>query len=188
MEETTRGMAERHEVLFVRMTALHKTCLALATKKPGAAASEGVRIEAENLLGDCVPFSMTRRYHLEMAAPDLGGLAAQLAQAIALLDEWQSRHTFHHTIYNCLMWNVGESSRLPVMRLKPPKAALPPKRDITVMRAKLAKLIDAKNKRIYDEGFKAGLGARVGKTENPQENQSPEPENEQSFPRIRSLW
>jgi hypothetical protein len=187
-ETTTRGVAERHEVLWVRLTALHKSCISLGAKKPGAAVSEPVRIEAEGLLSDCVPFSPTRRHHLPPAAPDLAGLAVQLGQAIAMLDSWQSRHTAPHPTLGCLMWDLGEDDfSRPVMRLNPPAAAMPPQRDITKMREKLVKLEVARDRRIYDKGFKAGLAARVGKPEKIVESQPVTTEEAQAYPRVRWL-
>lgn len=65
----------------------------LGAKKPNADVSDALRISAEGLLSDCAPFIRQRGERLPVAAPDLMGLAAQLGQALAALEAWESRHT-----------------------------------------------------------------------------------------------
>nr|WP_314256224.1 hypothetical protein [uncultured Devosia sp.] len=187
MAETKRETAERHEALWLKLAALHKDMLALGARKPAAPVSEPVRIEAEGLLSDSVPFSATRRNRLPVAAHDLAGLAVQLGQAIAVLEAWQSQHTEISPLHQCLMWDLGGSSRIPVMRLKPPAAAIPRPLDMVDIRAKLVKRIDQRNRAIYNDGFKAGLAARVGAVEKSQSDQVPAAEPEQTYPRVRWL-
>ena len=156
-------MAERHEALWLSLTALHKDILALGAKKPDAPTSEPVRIAAEGLLSDCVPFGPSRRTRLPVAAADLAGLAVQLGQALSGLDAWESQRSFLDAQLGCRMWRV-EGASLPIMRLKPPAAALPKAhRDIADLREKLARRIDGQRAGDFERGFQAGRAARQGK-------------------------
>ncbi|MFO3796924.1 MAG: hypothetical protein ACK8QZ_06515, partial [Anaerolineales bacterium] len=103
---TTQAMAERHEALWISLSALHKDIIALGAKKPQAPVSEAVRISAESLLSDCAPFIRRRGERLPVAAPDLAGLAVQLGQALAALEAWESLHTVMDARFNCRMWNL----------------------------------------------------------------------------------
>ena len=158
---TTKALAETHEALWLRLAGMHKDTLALGAKKPEAQVSEPLRIIAEGLLSDCAPFIRRKGQKLPVAAPDLAGLAAQLGQALAALEAWQSLHTETDTHFNCLMWRVGNDT-LPVLRLKPPAKALLPDTETPALRIKLAKLIDQRNAGIYRAGFDAGLAQRQG--------------------------
>lgn len=161
-EITTQAMAERHEALWISLSALHKDIIALGAKKPQALVSEPVRISAESLLSECAPFIRRRGERLPVAAPDLAGLAVQLGQARAALDAWEDLHTVMDARFNCRMWNL-DGNKLPVMRLKPPTAVLnQPKTDYKGIRDKLGDLIKARIRGAYKEGFDAGRAARVG--------------------------
>jgi hypothetical protein len=120
---TTKPQADRHEALWLSLSALHKDTVALGAKKPNADVSDALRISAEGLLSDCAPFIRQRRERLPVAAPDLSGLAAQLGQALAALENWESRHTSWDERFNCRVWRL-DRGYLPIMRLKPPAAAL----------------------------------------------------------------
>ena len=102
----TRAMAERHEALWLALTALHKDVLALGAKKAGAPVPDGLRVAAEGLLSDSAPFAPTRRGRLPVAAPDMASLAVQLGQALAGLAAWESRHSFIDARHNGRMWRV----------------------------------------------------------------------------------
>lgn len=196
-EITTQAMAERHEALWISLAALHKDVIALGAKKPQAPVSEAVRITAEGLLSDCAPFIRRRGERLPVAAPDLAGLAVQLGQARAALDAWEDLHTVLDASLNCTMWNL-DGNKLPVMRLKPPAAALHQARaDTTGRRAKLARLIDERRRGIFQDGYRAGLAARSGPpadSANPHGGEraaGPDAGGlaapEQSYPRLRQL-
>ncbi len=159
---TTKALAERHEALWLRLAALHKNTIALGAKKPHAPVSEALRISAEGLLSDCAVFTRKRGERLAVAAPDLSGLTAQLGQALAALESWESRHTTWDERFNCRIWSL-HTGYLPIMRLRPPAAALSFKRnDPADMRNKLGRLIDGRQRMAYEEGFAAGRAARQG--------------------------
>jgi hypothetical protein len=196
-ETITRPQAERHEALWLALSALHKDIIALGAKRPDAPVSEPVRIAAEALLCDCAPFVRQRREKLPVAAPDLAGLAVQLGQALATLDAFQDRHTHAHAELNCPMWQVS-GAPLPVMRLKPPAGALksPYKEDdIADIRRKLVIRFDQHDRGTFQRGFAAGLAARQGAPSPSPHAAAPadapsggaEPAPAQSYPRIRSF-
>ena len=177
----TRALAERHEALWLSLTALHKDISALGAKKPGAAVSEPVRITAEGLLSDIMPFTRQRGDRFPVAASDLGGLAVQLGQALAGLERWESLNTTWDERYKCRIWRM-DGPYLPIMRLKPPAAALKHQReDMSLIRAKLILRLDQRTRGAYQEGFEAGRAARIG---------APEPEPEaapQTYPRLSTF-
>ena len=177
----THALAEHHEALWLSLTALHKDIVALGAKKPGAAVSEAVRIAAEGLLSDILPFTRQRGDRFPVAAADLGGLAVQLGQALAGLERWESLNTTWDERYKCRIWHV-DGPYLPIMRLKPPAAALKHQRDdMSLIRAKLVLRLDQRTRGAYQEGFEAGRAARIG---------APEPEPEaapQTYPRLSTL-
>lgn len=153
---TTRAMAERHEALWLALTALHKDVLALGAKKPAAPVPDGLRILAEGLLSDCAALIRRRGERLPVAAPDLAGLAAQLGQGLAGIEGWESQHTSWDERFHCRIWQVPEGY-LPIMRLKPPAAALNFKRmDVSVLREKLDERFTARRLRDFYNGFGAG--------------------------------
>lgn len=159
---TTHALAERHEALWLSLTALHADIKSLAAKKPDAAVSEPVRIVAESLLGEAVPFlPKAQKARLPVAAADLAGLAVQLGQALAGLDAWESRHSFWHAGKACRCWRVGEGE-LPVLRLRPQLPPPPTTHDGTDLRAALARRIDQRRSGDFERGFQAGRAARQG--------------------------
>ena len=156
---TTRQMAERHEALWLSLAALHKDTVALGAKKPSADVSDAMRISAEGLLSDCAAFTRRRGERLPVAAPDLMGLAAQLGQALAALESWESRHTSWDERFNCRIWRL-DRGYLPIMRLKPPAAALKAERtNYEDLRAKLADRFAGLRLRDFYNGFQAGRRA-----------------------------
>ena len=180
---TTKSQAERHEALWLNLAALHKDVVALGAKKPDAPVSEALRISAEGLLSDCAAFTRKRGERLAVAAPDLSGLAAQLGQALAALESWESRHTTWDERFNCRIWSL-HTGYLPIMRLRPPAAALSFKRnDPADMRNKLGRLIDGRQRMAYEEGFAAGRAARQGA---PGPAAAP-PEAPAPYPRLRRI-
>ena len=158
---TTKTLAETHEALWLRLAGMHKDTLALGAKKPEAHVSEPLRIVAEGLLCDCSPFIRQKGQRLPVAAPDLGGLAVQLGQALAALELWQGLHTQMDTRFKCMMWRVGDTD-LPVLRLNPPARALLPDTETPALRIKLARLTRERNGGIYRAGFEAGMAQRKG--------------------------
>ena len=178
---TTKVQAERHEALWLSLAALHKDTVALGAKKPNAPVSDAMRISAEGLLSDCAAFTRRRGERLPVAAPDLAGLAAQLGQALAALEGWESRHTGWDTRFNCRIWTL-HSGYLPIMRLKPPAAALKFQRDdMDALRVKLAERFAGLRLRDFYNGFSAGRRAE----RESQPLAEVEAEWQQTYPRLR---
>ena len=178
---TTKSQAERHEALWLNLAALHKDTTALGAKKPNAPVSDALRIAAEGLLSDCAPFTRRRGERLPVAAPDLAGLAAQLGQALAALESWESRHTTWDERFNCRIWHL-DGGYLPIMRLKPPAAALRFKRDDPdEMRAKLDERFANLRRHDFYTGF--GAGRRAERENRPLAEV--EAEWQQTYPRLR---
>src|SRR5215217_1975385 len=86
--------AERHEALWLRMHALHKDICAIAAKKPEAPVGESERILAEGLIRDCGPFLTKPIDAMPVAALHYAGLAVQLGQFLARLEDFENRHAF----------------------------------------------------------------------------------------------
>lgn len=159
---TSQDLAERHEALWLRLTALHHDTAAIAAKKPDAPVSDTLRIAAESLLADAVPFLPYPKMRLPVAAPELMGLSVQLGQALAWLDAWEARHAFWNAAMNCRCWRIGTGS-LPVMRLRPqvtPPAVTP---DGTSLREKFLRQVEQRRSGDFERGFAAGRAARDGK-------------------------
>ncbi|KQX38293.1 hypothetical protein ASD04_11845 [Devosia sp. Root436] len=153
---TTKPQAERHEALWLSLAALHKDTIALGAKKPTAPVSDALRISAEGLLSDCAEFIRQRGERLPVAAPDLAGLAVQLGRALAALESWESHHTTWDERFNCRIWHL-HAGYLPIMRLKPPAAALKFKRDdLNAIRVKLDERFTNLRLRDFYNGFRAG--------------------------------
>jgi hypothetical protein len=153
-------MAARHEALFLRLTALHKDVMALATRRGRGELPETVRIVAEGLMAECAPFRDTRDL-LPVAAPDLAGLCVQLGQVLAQLADYEHRHTFWNAVENCWRWQL-EGATTPVKRLKPQPTTTPSGPHNHDLRDKLGKMIVARRNQAYELGFEAGRAARIG--------------------------
>lgn len=160
---TTAALAARHEALWLALSALHNDTIALGAKKPGAPVSDAARIQAESLLADCAPFIRRSGERLPVAAPDLVGLALQLGQALAALDAWESRRTSWDDRFQCRIWHLNEGWQ-PVLRLKPPAAAISQARTATSepIRRKLLVRFEQRERGAYQAGFTAGLAAAQG--------------------------
>jgi hypothetical protein len=178
---TSKAQAERHEALWLSLAALHKNTIALGAKKPNAPVSDALRISAEGLLADCAAFTRQRKERLPVAAPDLAGLAAQLGQALAALESWESRHTTWDERFNCRIWSL-HTGYLPIMRLKPPAAALKFQRDDPEeLRRKLKDRFAGLRLRDFYNGFQAGRRAeREGRPLT-----DVEAEWQETYPRLR---
>lgn len=155
-------LAERHESLWLRLSALHKDICAIAAKKPEAPVGRTERATVEGLICDCRPFLKKPGGRLPVAAETFGGLAVQLGQVLAMLEDFENRHAFWDGKAGCRVWRVAGPA-LPVARLRqevPPFELKTSKgRD---MREALVKLMNAKESRIYEAGFAAGRAARLG--------------------------
>ena len=180
----THSLAEQHEALFLRLTALHTDLVAIAGKRAGSQkVSDAIRVTAESLLSDCAPFAMGGR--LPVAAGDAAGLLVQLGQALAQLDAFEAGHSFWHSGQKCRCWRVKQGL-LPVQRLRPELPPEPKTYKGEDMRGKLDVMIKRRWQAAYESGFRAGQAARLGPP-GPHETLEPEAAFSETYPRIRSL-
>lgn len=156
----TKALAERHEALFVHLEALLKSVALVAAKRPQAEIGEALRIEAEALLFDCVPFlARPSRKKFPVAAPDHAGLLVQLGQAMAGLVAYEQRWAGWDQQKACFCWMTAKAS-LPVRRLRPQLAmsghpAEDPESER--IRAALARRIKNHAQGEYERGYGKGL-------------------------------
>lgn len=161
-QKITHTLAERHEALWLRLHTLHKDICAIAAKKPEALVGNAERATAEGLISDCRPFLKKPVERLPVAAQNFAGLAVQLGQVLARLDDFENRHAYWDGKRVCRVWRVA-GEPLPVGRLRQEVAPFELKtyqgRDL---RAALVKLETARSNRIFESGFAAGRAARLG--------------------------
>ncbi|UYN99207.1 MAG: hypothetical protein KIT02_14975 [Devosia sp.] len=158
----TIPLAERHEALWLRLHAVHRDIGAIAAKKPDALVGESARIVAEGLIHDCRPFLAKPIQALPVAALSFAGLAVQLGQFLARLEDFENRHAFWDSRRQGRMWRTG-GAPVPVMRLRQALADTEPKTHKGGdARQALVKLMQAKDARMFEEGFAAGRAARTG--------------------------
>jgi hypothetical protein len=160
VRQVTRAIAGRHEALFVRMAALKGQVDAVAARRSGALVSDMVRAAAEDVLFDARPFGpkVSRRL-LPVAAPDYGGLAVQLAMAMAQLQHFETSHTEWSAEQRCRAWCV-EGVPLQVARLRPESVLQLPKSAEDGEREDIRSQLMERIKRLYDSGFSDGLSAQ----------------------------
>jgi hypothetical protein len=118
LPKVTHALAARHEALWLRLVALHRQVAAVAGRRPQAPVGRHTANVAEGLLRDALPF-LARGDVLPMAAPDHGGLATQLGEALAELDAWEAANSAWRADLNALVWTVPGARPLPVQRLRP---------------------------------------------------------------------
>ncbi|SEP60078.1 hypothetical protein SAMN05428969_0065 [Devosia sp. YR412] len=156
---TSHSLAERHEALWLRLSALHKDLAALAGRRSGQTVGAAIRISAEALLADCAPFADGQK--LPVAAEDAADLLVQLGQALARLDAYEAQHSFWDNGKKCRSWRV-RYGELPVQRLRPELPPPPKTYDGEDMRSKLATMTKRRWQAAFEDGFRAGQAARRG--------------------------
>ncbi|KQT48494.1 hypothetical protein ASG47_09110 [Devosia sp. Leaf420] len=165
----SHALAMRHEALWLRFHALHKDICAIAAKKPDALVGESERIVAEGLIHDMRPFLSKPIKPLPAAALHFAGLAVQLGQFMARLEDFENRHAHWDGKRFCRVWRItGEGVGVPVGRLRQEvKPYELQTHDGKNMRELLAKRLEQRNRHIFEMGFKAGLAARIGPPPSP---------------------
>jgi hypothetical protein len=157
----TPALADRHEALWLRLSALLEQARPLAARKPDALISEDVRIAAEALLHDAQIFGpkRPRREQLPPAAPSWGGLAVQLGQALALLEAYEAGHTGWDGEERYRVWLTLPYPQ-PVRRLLPEAEFSREGRDeMRSIRHKLAARMDKAFREHFSRGYAAGIAA-----------------------------
>lgn len=162
LPQISHPLAERHEALWLRLSTLHKDICAIAAKKPEAPVGNTERATAEGLISDCRPYLRKPVDRLPVAAETFAGLAVQLGQVLALLEDFENRHAYWHGKHACRVWRVA-GEPLPVARLRQEVAPFELKTfKGRNMREELAKLMAAQDSSHYERGFAAGRAARQG--------------------------
>ena len=155
----TRQTAEAHEALYPALARLAAQLEAMAARRPTAPVPPAARSIAADLLFEAQAFgwhrpSRTRRDLPEPAA-DVGGLATQLGQALALLDAFEAAHSAWYPDRQCFAWQLLDP--LPVRRLRPETSAIvksaKQQRESDHMRSELIRLMEAKVASSYDQGY-----------------------------------
>jgi hypothetical protein len=180
----SHALAARHEALWLRVTSLHKDITTIAAKKPDAPVGDTERVLAEGLISDGRPFLSARHGKLPVAAQNFSGLAVQLGQVLAQLDDYENRHAAWNARQNCRCWRV-EGEPLPIARLRPDVAVAP----LTTasgedLRAKLLRRTQNRERQIFEDGFHKGLSARRGPPPEP-ETAAVLPPAAETYPRGR---
>jgi len=165
LPQTTIPLAERHEGLWLRLEKLHKDIAAIAAKKPDALVGDTERLAAEGLIRECRTFLKKPIDPLPVAALHFAGLCVQLGQFLARMEDFENRHAYWDGKRNVRVWRVA-GDPLPVGRLRQEVAPI----ELTTfkgrdMRAELVKLMEGKERQVYEEGFAAGRAARQGPPE-----------------------
>ena len=112
-------LIERHETLFPKLQALTRTVQALSARRPGRLVPEEMRVTAEALLFEALPFSAGRRRELPVAAPDCAGLAGQLRAALAALMAFEARHSQWDMRFGEPVWMADDPHIHRLKRLAP---------------------------------------------------------------------
>ena len=155
----TRRQADRHEALYLRLSALARQAEAVAARRPGDAVPEALRGLAETALYDSLGFRRhAGKAGLVPAAPHYGALSAQLGEALATLVGFEARHTSWDDGLKAQMWRL-DIGAMPVRRHQPRLVAsllaspatdpeyLAYKARMADLRDKLAERIDQYNRR-----------------------------------------
>ncbi len=162
LPRTTHSLAERHEALWLRLTSLHKDISALAAKKPDAAVGDSERMVAEGLMAEARPFLSEGRSRLPVAAPLLAGLAVQLGQVLAQMENFENRHAFWDAAQGVRCWRVS-GDPLPIGRLRQVgKGTEAQVEGESTMRQTFMRLMKNRERFLYQEGFRKGQAARLG--------------------------
>ena len=114
-----RRLAARQEAVLARLLPLARQVQGQARNAPSGAVPAPLRSAAEALLIDVQRFGEQRRKPLlPQAAPNYGGLATQLAEALTVLIAFETRHTQWNAAVGDSMWLVP-GPMMKVRRLMP---------------------------------------------------------------------
>lgn len=112
-------LIERHETLFPKLQALTRTVQALSARRPRRLVPEEMRVTAEALLFEALPFSAGRRRDLPVAAPDCAGLVGQLRAALAAMMAFEARHSQWDMQFGEPVWLADDHRIHQLKRLAP---------------------------------------------------------------------
>lgn len=156
----TRTKAEAHEALYPALEKLTAQMEAMAARKPAAPVPPAARAVAADLLFDAQRFGWNPPHRTKRPLPepaaDVGGLATQLGQALALLDAYEAAHCVWNADLKCFVWET-QGAPLPVRRLRQeparPQLTERDKRRSEQRRVEIKRKIEAKAEESYDRGY-----------------------------------
>jgi hypothetical protein len=182
----TDALAQRHEALWLKLTALLAQGRDIAIKKPEAPVADEARIIAEGLLHDCAMFAPKGRHEsLPVAGRQWGALAAQLGQAQAVLDAYEALWTGWDESRNYRVW-LTKTRLKPVQRLLPQKQFPEQGRhSATELRRLLAERMDRAARGHFYRGYEAGKAAALRALR--EQVPVPHPREHENWPRIRQF-
>jgi hypothetical protein len=114
----TLSLADRHEALVLKLTALAGEVRAVAARRPELGVPAEAVAVAEALLHDAGPF-VRGLGPLPAVAPSYGGLAVELSQVLAGLEAFELRHTRWDNVQQCIVWQLGRGVTAPLRRVRP---------------------------------------------------------------------
>lgn len=119
-KELSPRLIERHETLFPKLQAFTRTMQSAAARRPRGVVPEGMRVMAEALLFEALPFGTSRqRRELPVAAPDCAGLAGQLSAALAAMVAFEARHSQWDARFAEPVWMADDHHIHRLKRLAP---------------------------------------------------------------------
>ncbi len=98
---------DRFETLFEKLQSLARQVETAARSRPGGAVPDDMRVKAEALLYEVLPFREARyARELPLAAPHFSGLSAQLAEALTALVTFETRHSQWDARFDEPVWST----------------------------------------------------------------------------------
>jgi hypothetical protein len=119
-KKLTPRLIERHEALFPKLQTLTRKVQAISARRPRSLVPENMRMAAEALLFEALPFSAGRRRgELPVAAHDCAGLAGQLSAALAAMMAFEARHSQWDARFAEPVWMADDHQIRRLKRLAP---------------------------------------------------------------------
>ena len=151
-QSLTRAKAEAHEALYPALARLVAQLEATAIRRPAAPVPAATRAIAGDLLFEAQAFGWNRPHRAPRPLPepavDVGGLATQLGQALALLDAYEVAHSAWNADLKCFAWLLDKP--MPIKRLRPePEVRATTQRTsrrVEEMRRKIAQRLEELNR------------------------------------------
>jgi len=113
-------LIERHEDLFPKLQTLTRKVQSISARQPRSLVPEAMRVAAEALLFEALPFSAGRRRgDLPVAALDCAGLAGQLSAALAAMMVFEARHSQWDARFGEPVWIADDHQVHRLKRLAP---------------------------------------------------------------------
>lgn len=189
MPKLTAALADTHEALVIRLTALTAEVRAIALRRPGLPVPAEVEALAAGLLHDASGFA-PKLGPLPAVAPTYSGLAVELSQALAALEVFEVRHTRWDRTRQAIVWHLASGATTPLRRLRPQLVPRPEDErrgaEMSAIKEKLVARIESL-RRDSDELHALRDAQRDAQREAPPEPYPAEPPPAVPVPTIRSF-